>query len=274
MSRIWFSRELETVAVFWRVFRQDGVTLGFTTHDRDIWLDGVVHASAPGMIPSAIRRSAGFEADSAEIEGSLSHGSLSASDLASGRFDNAHILVGLIDWETGESQRLFHGSIGTVSRVDEGFTAELQSRKSELAIDSVPRTSPTCRALFCGRGCGLSSARFSHEGILLDADTTANAVTLDTTVAPEDLAGGELKWLDGPHAGTVMTIIGTTGDDAILLESPLQGDLLAGIRVELREGCDRTIATCATRFGNAANFQGEPYLPGNDLITRYPAPPQ
>ena len=33
----------------------------------------------------------------------------------------------------------------------------------------------------------------------------------------------------------------------------------------------RTALTCATRFGNVINFQGEPYLPGNDLIARSPA---
>jgi hypothetical protein len=43
-----------------------------------------------------------------------------------------------------------------------------------------------------------------------------------------------------------------------------------GTLVLLVEGCDRTIATCRLRFNNAANFRGEPYLPGNDLLTRYP----
>ena len=42
MSRTWFGNELETVATFWRILRRDGVTLGFTTHDRDVWLDGVL----------------------------------------------------------------------------------------------------------------------------------------------------------------------------------------------------------------------------------------
>ncbi len=42
MSRVWFSTELETVATWWRVLRRDGVALGFTTHDRDIWADGIL----------------------------------------------------------------------------------------------------------------------------------------------------------------------------------------------------------------------------------------
>ena len=71
MSRVWFSQPLETAATFWRVIRRDGVTLGFTTHDRDLWFDGVLHRAAPGMVPSAIRRSTDFEPDSAEVQGAL-----------------------------------------------------------------------------------------------------------------------------------------------------------------------------------------------------------
>ncbi|MCC6942300.1 MAG: phage BR0599 family protein, partial [Novosphingobium sp.] len=54
-------------------------------------------------------------------------------------------------------------------------------------------------------------------------------------------------------------------------ERPLAVGAGAGLRVILREGCDHTIGTCADRFGNGVNFQGEPFLPGNDLLTRYPA---
>ena len=58
MSRVFGREALEPVATFWRVHRRDGVTLGFTSHDRDLWFGGVLHRAAPGMVPSAIRRSA------------------------------------------------------------------------------------------------------------------------------------------------------------------------------------------------------------------------
>ena len=45
-----------------------------------------------------------------------------------------------------------------------------------------------------------------------------------------------------------------------------------GSRALAMEGCDHTLETCATRFANAVNFQGEPFLPGNDLLTRYASP--
>ncbi len=273
MTRVWFSAPLETVATFWRVLRRDGVALGFTTHDRDLWFDGMRHRATPGMIPAAIRRSADFEPDSAEVEGALSHDSLSAEDLAAGRFDGARVTIGVVDWVTSERHVLYRGAIGAVAEEAGGFTAELQSAKAELQRDPVPRTSPGCRAVFCGPGCTLSAVRFSHMGTVTAADPDAGAVTLVTAVAPADLIGGTLRWFDGPHAGQSMAIVAVAGA-SVVLDAVLDAGVASGQRVTLREGCDRTLATCAPRFANAVNFQGEPFLPGNDLVVRYPSPAQ
>lgn len=273
MSRTWFAEPLETAATFWRVERRDGVTLGFTSHDRDLWFDGVDHRAAPGMAPSAIRRSGGFEPDSAEVSGALSHDALSAADLAAGRYDGARVLVGLVDWESLEREVIYAGTIGAVTREAGAFTAELQSRKAELLRDPIPRTSPACRAAFCGPGCGLSAARFTHEAVLVSRDLAANAVTLATDAAGEALLGGTLRWLDGPQAGIAMGIVAAAGG-ALTLDVALAADLSAGDRAVLLEGCPHTLAACAGRFANAIQFQGEPFLPGNDLVARYPSPEQ
>lgn len=273
MSRVWFAEPLETVATFWRVMRRDSVTLGFTTHDRDLWFDGVLHRAAPGMTPAAVRRSADLDADSAEVEGALSHDVIAAADLAAGRFDGATVRVGLIDWESGAHEHLFRGRIGSVVEEEGRFTAELASRKAELLRDPVPRTSPACRARFCGPGCALSPVPFTHEATLTGIDTAANAIALATAAAPVDLVGGFVRWLDGLHAGVTMTVM-QAGDDGLVLDTPLDPALAPGLRLIVREGCDHTLDTCATRFANAANFQGEPFLPGNDLLTRYPRPAQ
>lgn len=271
MSRVWFDRPLETAATFWRLLRRDGVALGFTTHDHDLWFDGVLHRAAPGMTPSAVRRSAGLDTDSAEVEGVLSHDAIAAADLALGRFDGAELRMGLVDWESGERTFLYRGTLGGVTEEDGRFTVELASRKALLSVDALPRTSPSCRAPFCGRGCNLSAVAFSHEAVVVAWDLAANAVTIETFAALDDLVGGSLRWLDGPLAGLVATVM-QAGAAGLVLDTPLPTDIASGQRVIAREGCDHTLDTCATRFANAANFQGEPFLPGNDLLTRYPAP--
>ena len=78
---------------------------------------------------------------------------------------------------------------------------------------------------------------------------------------------GDRPGLGAPwSANAVVTIEG----DMLVLEQALDPALAPGTLARLTEGCDHTIATCAARFGNAINFQGEPFLPGNDLLTRYP----
>ena len=268
MSRIWFSQELETVATYWRIYRRDGVTLGFTAHDADLWFEGILHQAAPGMMPAAIRRTAGFEVDSAEIQGAITHDAIASADLLAGRYDQARIVVGVVDWQTLEHQPIYSGVMGAVSDEADGFVAQLQSRKSALQRDPTPRTSPTCRANFCGLGCGLSAARFTHEAVLVSHDVSANTVVLNMDLAAAGAIGGVLRWLDGPYAGLAMGVLGVLGG-ALVLDSPMDAMMMAGARALVVEGCDHTLATCAERFGNGVNFQGEPFLPGNDLVIRY-----
>ena len=265
-----FGREaLEALAMFWRVRRRDGVMLGFVSHDRDLWFDGVLHRAAPGMVPSAVRRSADLSPDSAEVQGALTHDSLSEADLAAGRFDGARVEIGVVDWETLERAVLYRGEIGEVSEEAGEFAAELRSAKALLETDPVPRTSPTCRARFGGPGCTLSAARFTHEAVLQAVDFEANRVTFAGAPAAGLMGEGSVRWLDGPHAGITMQV-SRAEEAGLVLDLALDPTLEPGTRALLREGCDHTLATCHARFGNAVNFQGEPFVPGNDLLARYP----
>ena len=58
----WFAHELTTLAFCWRLDRRDGISLGFTSHDRDLVMGGFLFRAAPGMVPSALEQSAGLEA--------------------------------------------------------------------------------------------------------------------------------------------------------------------------------------------------------------------
>ena len=270
MSRVFLRQPLEGVATFWRIRRRDGVALGLTSHDRDLWFDGIVHRAAPGMLPSAIRRTADLSPDSAEVRGAVTHDSLAAGDLASGRFDGAAVEIGVADWESLDRAVLYRGEIGVIDEEAGRFTAELISAKAALEADTVVRTSPTCRARFCGPGCTLSANRFTHEATLATVDLAENRVSFSGGPPAEAMRDGSLRWVDGPHAGQTMEV--TRADETgLVLDAALDQGLASGARALLREGCDHTLQTCHARFGNAANFQGEPFVPGNDLMARYPA---
>ncbi len=265
--RVFFDRELDTVATFWRIYRRDGVLLGFTSHDRDLPFAGIVHRAAPGMVPTAIRLTADLSDDSAEVSGALSHTTIREQDLAAGLFDGAAIEIGVVDWETSEHRILYTGELGTIEDDTRSFSAELRSAKKLLDQDIVPRTSPTCRALFCGPGCGVRASAFTSILPLADMDLDFNRVQF-SSINPDNYLDGQLRFLDGPQTGVTFGIVGADSEGLTLDRQLVEGTPI-GTRTELREGCDHTLSTCATRFDNAVNFRGEPFLPGNDLLTRY-----
>lgn len=101
----------------------------------------------------------------------------------------------------------------------------------------------------------------------LDAAT----IRVDAADASDNAYGyGRLRWIGGANSGLTSAILASDGDEIGLREPPpfaISGDEL----VELIEGCDKGFETCRARFANGDNFRGEPHLPGNDLLTRYPA---
>jgi uncharacterized phage protein (TIGR02218 family) len=92
-------------------------------------------------------------------------------------------------------------------------------------------------------------------------------ITLVTEgVAFGDHVEGRLRVLDGSEAGIDRRIVASDGE-ALIIDEPLA--LAPGTRLRLWQGCDKRFATCAQRFGNAANFRGEPHVPGGDILTRF-----
>lgn len=265
--RTFFDRELDTVATFWRIFRRDGVVLAFTSHDCDLRFAGINHLAAPGMVPSAIRLTSDLTEDSAEAQGALSHETISEKELSAGLFDEASIELGVVAWETLEHRTLYSGQIGSIEHDGNGFAARLRSAKRILGFDRVPRTSPSCRAAFCGPGCGLSARNHTSSDTLTGFDLDHNRIQLGST-AGDAFVDGEVRFRAGPQTGLVFGVIGAV-DNWLILDRTLAEGTPVGTKVEVREGCDRTLATCQSRFDNAINFRGEPYLPGNDLLSRH-----
>lgn len=264
----WLEGELTTIALCWRIERRDGVTIGLTAHDRDLEIGGLVYRAAPGMTPSAIARSAQLDADSMDVTGALTSAAISESDLLAGRWDGARVTLFATDWTApGAQVALGEGTIGGVETRGGELTAELRGIAAALERPVVEETSPECRAELGDKRCRVAMAgrrRFARVIGVEDA-----VVTLDVS---EPIAnaygGGRLRWIGGANSGLEDAIARSEGAVATLRRPPrFEG---TGGLVELIEGCDKRIATCSARFGNAVNFRGEPYLPGIDLLTRYP----
>ena len=260
---------LTSLAFCWRVERRDGVCLGFTSHDRDLVIGGLAYRSAPGMLPSAISVSDGFDSSALDVAGALSGSAISEADLAAGRWDRAAVSLFLVDWRAPDGERLalVRGELGDVAVKANGFEAELRGPTALLERAVVEQTSPGCRAELGDRRCRVDMAARTRVTRVTAAPGETLIEVAETSSGSHGF--GRLRWIDGANSGLESTILSSDGPQLVLREPPsfpaAEGDL-----VEISEGCDKSFATCSGRFANAENFRGEPHLPGMDLLTRYP----
>jgi uncharacterized phage protein (TIGR02218 family) len=260
--------ELTTLAFCWLLERRDGAGAALTSHDRALMVNGVRFEPAPGIRPSAIRAELGVEPRTSEIGGSLSSDAIGEADLAGGKWDGASLRLTAVDWDEPEHDalELLCGDLGQVGTRDGKFEAELLGAAAKLERPICPLTSPECRAELGDPKC-----RVDMAGRRLRAKVTSSSAHLITVDLPVDdrFRFGQLRFLSGAANGERRTILSIAGQQLSLRSAPA-GEVLAGTAVELAEGCDKRLVTCSQRFDNAANFRGEPHLPGNDLLTRYP----
>lgn len=260
--------ELTSIALCWRLERTDGAGIALTSHDSQVVSGGVTFDPTPGMTPASVTRSLGLQPHSAEAAGALTTASLEATDLASGRWDGAKVELTAVDWSEPEatSIQLVAGELGNVSIDGGSFSADLLGASVRLNEPVCPATSAECRASFGDKQC-----RVDLAGRTIRAAVTGYSggeLTLDTTV-DDRFVLGRLRFMSGENCGLINVILSVSGSSVQLRDLP-RGAVANGCVVELREGCDKRFETCVSRFANAVNFRGEPYLPGNDLLTRYP----
>jgi uncharacterized phage protein (TIGR02218 family) len=263
--------EATSLAFCWRLERRDGVALGFTSHDCDLTVDGFRYRSAPGMAPSAVELSDGFAAEMLSVGGALTSDAIRGEDLLAGRWDGAAVTLFLADWREPEAEmvKVARGQLGEVRVSGAGFETELLAPAATLERPAVEETSPECRAALGDWRCRVEMAGRTRV-VRVAAVVDETGIEVAGAAEGNNLYGyGRLRWIGGANSGLEGAIQRSEGQRLTLREAapfaPVAGDL-----VEIREGCDKRFATCAGRFGNAANFRGEPHLPGMDLLTRYP----
>ena len=85
--------------------------------------------------------------------------------------------------------------------------------------------------------------------------------------------GGGCKFESGNNAGRALEVRDFTegvGSQVVELISDLPFDTVIGDKLRIFPGCDKTNATCISKFNSGKTFVGEPYVPGEDILGQYP----
>ena len=265
-----------TLAWCWRITRADGMTLGFTDHDRALAFGGTDFEPESGLTASEIRAGSDLSVDSQDAEGALTSDRITETDIIDGRWDNALVEVWRVNWNApGQRVLIRRGAIGELRRGRASFVAEVRSMAHVLGQTLGRVYQGTCDAALGDARCGvnLNDPAYSGAGVVVDPvrDRAFTASGLGG-FANGWFAFGHLEWTAGPNAGRAAEImLHETASGVVtitLLEAPVR-PLAGGETFTIRAGCDKRTETCTAKFANLVNFRGFPHIPGQDTVLRY-----
>jgi len=265
-----------TLAWCWRITRADGVSFGFTDHDRVLNFDGTEFEPESGFTASEVRAGSDLSVDAQDAEGVLSSERITETDILDGRWDNAAVELWRVNWaDTAQRVLMRRGAIGQIRRGRLVFLAEMRSLAHVLG-QTVGRTFQAgCDAALGDARCGidLEDPAYKGSGTVIDLlrDRAFTASGLGGFEAGL-FAFGTIEWTSGANAGRTAEVLGHDVTDGVailtLLEAPVRA-IEEGDSFTIRAGCDKRMETCSAKFANTANFRGFPHIPGQDTILRY-----
>lgn len=268
-----------TVCRAWTLRRRDGTVLGFTDHDTDLIIDGVVCRADTGMTARALQQTTGLAVDNTEAFGALSTAAITEDDLAAGRYDGAEVQAYLVNWVAqGDFVVQFRGQLGEISRVDGSFKAELRGLTDLLNRLHGMAYTPGCSAVLGDARCRFDLLQPGYS-ILADIDSVDDG----RVFAFRDFASYDDRWFESGRfevmSGAAVGLTGVVKNDRqdgvlrrIELWQSLRAPVAAGATVRIQAGCDKSASTCRAKFANYLNFRGFPHIPGEDWLASYPVP--
>ncbi len=265
-----------TLCRCWRLIGQNGTTLGFTDHDRDISFGGTTYAAMSGMEGAEVETQLGLAIGGTEVSGALNSDALTDVQILSGVWDNATVETWLVNWGDINTRILLDiGQIGEIRRSDHSFVAEVRGLAHRFDEDRGRIFQSGCNADLGDTRCGinLESATLKSSGAVSGSD---GRLTLDIPLATAFVSGwfesGSITFTSGANAGAVIEIRQHRVNSlttSLVLWRPAISPINIGDTVVLRAGCDKRLETCRAKFSNAINFRGYPFIPSNDFILSY-----
>lgn len=266
-----------TLAHCWRVIRSDGVTLGFTDHDRPLVVAGTSCDPACGLDGGEVPERLGAQVTTGEVLGILDSAAIAEADIALGRYDGARVESWVVNWaDPAQAALLRVDIIGEIVREDGVFRAELRSPQQGLNVTRGRHFQGLCDAVVGDGRCrvALAGPAFSgHASVAAAEDPFRLLVTGLTGFDEGWFAFGMARWTSGRHDGLADAVLAhqRTPEGDILSFARRVGDwAVPGDTLDVTAGCDRRFATCREKFANTVNFRGFPHVPGNDYVLRYP----
>ena len=166
----------------WRVTRADGIVMGFTDHDRDLFFDGQSYQARSGFTPSQMDSKLGFATDNSAVEGVLSSDLVTQDDIEAGLYASAQVLVLRVKWDAPETHaQIWRGNFGRIVKSGESFQIDLVGQSAILNRSTGRVFSSLCDARFADKRCTLNAADY-RDGTVCPRTFEACKNTFSNTV--------------------------------------------------------------------------------------------
>jgi hypothetical protein len=169
------------LAFCWILTRRDGMTLGFTDHDRPLRLNGVTCQAASGFTAGHADAELGPRPGTAEVRGVLDAQSLTEADIAAGLYDRAVVEAYRVDWtDPSVFVLLWRGTIVALTREGSAVEAKIGGPLQALEIVVGRTYQRACDAELGDARCKVDVTKPPHLGAACDKswrtcrDTFAN----------------------------------------------------------------------------------------------------
>ena len=159
---------------------------------------------------------------------------------------------------------VFHGLVATIDNIGRlSCKMTVKSMLNKLAVD-MPRDiwQPSCLNTLYDGLCTMVKAANAASGTV-GASPTFSFIPWSGSAA-DTYDQGTITFESGANVGVSRTVQ-TSTSSGLTLSRPLDYLPVAGDNFVVYKGCDKTMATCQSRFGNLANFRGFPFVPPPEL---------
>jgi uncharacterized phage protein (TIGR02218 family) len=259
--------EVTTLAMCWKITRQDATVMGFTDFNNDLTVDSILFKAATGFTATTIQSKADFSVDNLDIEGMLSSIDIQETDILNGKYDYAEVEIFMVNYEDTASGKIYlkRGRLGEVRIMRSQFVVELRGLSQHLTNHIGRICTPSCDAVLGDARCAVSMGAFTFTASVTSVTDRQKFKCGSLTQDTGYFTGGEITFTSGANNGLKMEVKDFSSSE-IILALPMPNTVLVGNTISIKAGCDKTDTTCKTKFNNLINFRGFPKVPGTNKI--------
>lgn len=278
--------ERRTMALCWLVQPHGKPAEGYTSLDADLLINGILYRSQANVLPTQVPASINLSVDAVDVTtlyrrprgAALPLSGISPLRLATEYYTKADVRIFEVNYRGDLTQQitLMSGQLGKGETEGARVTFELLPLASILNESMGRATCATCPWARFGRG-NCRNVLGLNDGPDIQARTSAGAVATVSSAKSLTLSGiaradgwadlGILRFTSGANQGVEREVKAWLSSGALTLSLSLSILPQAGDGVELEEGCLRTWQACKSK-GNASNFGGHPFLPGQEKFQK------